>query len=220
MIPIRIDEQMQAACPELKLGLLQCSVVLQPSQPALLAAIAQTIQGLQSLLKVEDISRLPVIQASRKGYKACGKDPARYRLSAEALLRRVIQGKGLYQINNVVDALNLVSIQTGYSIGGYNAALIQGSITLGIGKADEPYEGIGRGALNISNLPVLRDTTGAFGTPTSDSVRTSVNEDTEIFLMVFYDFDGQGELKTALDLSKELLEVHADAGDFEIEISG
>jgi len=218
MVFIQVDEELKNACPNLKLGLLQCSVVVEPTSEALLAEIQKGIEELQANYKVENISQRSVIQASRKGYKACGKDPARYRLAAEALLRRVVQGKGLYQINNVVDALNLVSIKTGYSIGGYNADKINGKITLGIGKENEPYEGIGRGALNIANLPVLRDEAGAFGTPTSDSLRTSISDEASTFLMVFYDFDGQGALNAALDLSVELLERHAGGGDFEVTI--
>ncbi len=218
MIFIKVEEELQNACPNLKLGILQCSVIVQPTSEALQTEIKNGIENLQANFKIENISQRQVIQASRKGYKACGKDPARYRLSAEALLRRVIQGKGLYQINNVVDALNLVSIKTGYSIGGYNFDKINGQITLGIGKEGEPYEGIGRGALNIAKLPVLRDETGAFGTPTSDSLRTSISNEASNFLMVFYDFDGQGALKEALDLSVVLLDDHCGGGDFEMTI--
>jgi DNA/RNA-binding domain of Phe-tRNA-synthetase-like protein len=97
-----------------------------------------------STLQIEDISQIPAISASRKAYKACGKDPARYRLSAEALLRRVVNRNEIYQINNVVDLLNLVSISTGFSIGGYDADKIDGDIIYGIGKPNEPYIGIGR----------------------------------------------------------------------------
>ncbi len=216
MTDIQITSKIRTACPGLKLGLLQCSVQTGPSSTALLSKIDESIQTIQNRLEVSDISQSPVISASRKGYKACGKDPARYRLSAEALLRRVVQGKGLYQINNVVDTLNLISISTGYSIGGYNTTKIQGAIRLGIGEENEPYEGIGRGALNIAHLPVLRDEVGAFGTPTSDSMRTSVDDGTENFLMVFYDFDGQGDLEGALEMSKGLLEEFAGAGGVEL----
>src|SRR5690606_16509774 len=99
--------------------------------------------------KIEQISKIPAISASRKGYKACGKDPARYRLSAEALLRRVVNRNEIYQINNIVDVLNLISISSGFSIGGYDSDKIKGAVTFGIGEKDEPYTGIGRGELNI-----------------------------------------------------------------------
>ena len=91
----------------------------------------------------------------------CGKDPSRYRPSAEALIRRVLQGKPLYQKNTFVDLINLASIAYGYSIGGFDADKFVGdTLTLGVGKAGEPYEGIGRCVLNIEGLPVYRDELG------------------------------------------------------------
>jgi DNA/RNA-binding domain of Phe-tRNA-synthetase-like protein len=121
------------------------------------------------------------------------------------LLRRVVSGKDLYQINNVVDQLNLVSITSGFSIGGYDAAKIQGDISFGIGLANEPYQGIGRGELNIEGLPVFRDELGAFGTPTSDSQRTEVTGQTSRFLMIIIDFGSDDQLETAKQMSINLL---------------
>ncbi len=160
---------------------------------------------------MESISKIPAIAASRKAYKICGKDPARYRLSAEALLRRVVSGKGLYQISNVVDQLNLVSIGSGFSIGGYDANQIQGDVIFGIGRVNESYSGIGRGELNIEGLPVFRDNLGAFGTPTSDSPRTEVSEQTTRFLMVLIDFEGDNRLNEAVEIAVELLKEHCSA---------
>lgn len=88
-------------------------------------------------------------------------DPGRYRPSAEALRRRLMRGIPLYQIDTLVDLINLVSLRTGHSIGGFDADKIQGNhLELGIGKAEEPFEGIGRGILNIEGLPVYRDSFG------------------------------------------------------------
>ncbi len=162
-------------------------------------------------IAVEQIKLIPNIAASRDAYKACGKDPARYRLSAEALLRRVVSKKGLYQINNVVDALNFVSISTGLSIGGYDADQIQGKVTMGIGKANEPYEGLGRGELNIEGMPVFRDEKGAFGTPTSDSERTGVRQDTKRFLMVLVSYKGINPLYEPTQAAVQLLSEYASA---------
>jgi DNA/RNA-binding domain of Phe-tRNA-synthetase-like protein len=160
---------------------------------------------------------MPAIAASRKAYKACGKDPARYRLSAEALLRRVVKRGEIYQVNNVVDVLNLVSISTGFSIGGYDVDRIRGKVHFGIGRENEPYEGIGRGGLNISHMPVFRDDIGAFGTPTSDSVRTSVNENTQRFLMVIIDYGTSGLLNRATEMAQELLKEYTGATQFEVK---
>lgn len=213
MHQISVGEELRKACPKLRLGCVEALVRVEDSMPALLAEIDGKLEALQQSLSIEEISKIPAIEASRRGYKACGKDPARYRLSAEALLRRIVSGKGLYRINNVVDQLNLVSVISGFSIGGYDADKIAGSVCFGIGKADEPYTGIGRGALNIESLPVFRDEKGAFGTPTSDSERTEVTPQTRKFLMILIDFESSSELEKAKQLAIHLLKEHCGAED-------
>ena len=172
---------------------------------------------LANSVKVENIGKIQAIADSRKAYKLCGKDPARYRLSAEALLRRIIKRKEIYQVNNVVDLLNLVSISTGFSIGGYDAEKIVGIALFGIGEKDEPYEGIGRGELNIEFIPVFRDEVGAFGTPTSDSVRTSVSLNTKRFLMIIIDYGKSNKLSSATEMAVELLKKYASATNIKIK---
>lgn len=139
----------------------------------------------------ESLKHRPSIEATRKVYRACGKDPSRYRASAEALIRRILQGKQLYQIDTLVDLVNLASIAYGYSIGGFDADKIQGdTITLSVGREGEPYEGIGRGAINIAGLPVYRDSVGGIGTPTSDNERTKMELTTTHVLIVINGYDG------------------------------
>lgn len=217
MITIHISEELKGRIPDLVLSCIACDVTVQEEFAGLWDEISKKVDELALSMKVEDISRVPAIAASRQGYRACGKDPARYRLSAEALLRRVVQGKGLYRVNNVVDVLNLVSLSGGYSIGGYDADKISGDVVFGLGRSNEPYEGIGRGELNIENLPVFRDSIGAFGTPTSDSVRTMVTPDTRRFLMVIIDFGSPGELENATTLAVRLLKKFALAEQVKIK---
>jgi len=214
---ILIAEELKTRVPDLKLACIGCDVKLQRKNDGLWDVVEQKVIELTGKLKIEDISIIPAIAASRKAYKACGKDPARYRLSAEALLRRVVNRNEIYQINNVVDALNLVSISTGYSIGGYDADKIIGDVIFGIGMAGEPYTGIGRGELNIEGMPVFRDAKGAFGTPTSDSERTSVSLETTRFLMIIIDYASSAQLSEAIVFAKELLEKYAQATNFELK---
>ncbi|MGB1120888.1 MAG: B3/4 domain-containing protein [Saprospiraceae bacterium] len=209
---ITITETITSKCPNFRLGVISCSVQISDNNEDLWAEINRKIAELETM-DTASIAKMLTIAATRKGYKALGKDPARYRPSAEALLRRVVKGKGLYKINNVVDLLNLVSISTGFSIGGYDADKIEGEIALGVGEANEPYEGIGRGNLNIEGLATFRDAQGAFGTPTSDSTRTSVTNETKCFLMVILDFNGLEELTKAMDLAVDLLERFGDANN-------
>ena len=192
---ITIDTALQSKCPQLQLGCIQTELVVAPSSSELLELLAKTATKIAGELELEAISQLPVNQATREAYKALGKKPGRYRPSAEALIRRVVSGKGLYQINNVVDFLNYISVTSHFSIGGYDLEKIQGDITLGIGKENEPYDAIARGALNIANLPLFRDTLGPFGSPTSDSTRTMVRETTRQFLMVIFNFGGHESMQ-------------------------
>lgn len=127
-------------------------------------------------------------------YRRCGKDPSRYRPAAEALIRRILQDKPLYQINTLVDLINLASIAYGYSIGGFDADQFKGdTLTLGIGREGEPYEGIGRGVINIAGLPVYRDALGGVGTPTSDHERTKITLSTTHLVVLINGYDGNEE---------------------------
>lgn len=211
MTKITISRELRSRCPRLRLGCIEAEVLVATSPEGLLAEIEFRIEQIRQSLVIENISKISTIDASRKGYKACGKDPARYRLSAEALLRRIVSGKDLYQISNVVDQLNLVSISTGFSIGGYDVEQVQGDIVLGIGRPDEPYIGIGRGELNIENLPAFRDELGAFGTPSSDSQRTEVTSQTKRFLMILIDFESDDQLETAMLKAVRLLKEYCQA---------
>ncbi len=217
MIKIQISKELAEKVPDLQLSCIECDVVVSNKNQQLWNRISDKVQEINQQVKIDEISQMKAIAASRKAYKACGKDPARYRLSAEALLRRVVKRNEIYQVNNVVDALNLVSISSGYSIGGYDADSIQGDAIFGIGQNNELYEGIGRGELNIESMPVFRDGVGAFGTPTSDSVRTSVTNRTRRFLMVLIDFGAHDRLQEATELAEELLKNYANATNFEFQ---
>ena len=154
----------------------------------------------RATLTTESLKDMTSIQATRRIYKLCGKDPSRYRPSGEALVRRVLQGKGLYQVDTLVDLINLASMKYGYSIGAFDADKFSGdTLTLGIGKEGEPYEGIGRGMINIAGLPVYRDAVGGVGTPTSDHERTKVSLSTTRLLVLVNGYDGseQGVTDTA-----------------------
>lgn len=218
MVQISISPAVKSKCPKLQLGCIQCNLKVTDDYPELLELIQTELSKLQNQLSVEDISKIPSIQSSRIGYKSLGKDPARYRLSAEALLRRVVKGKGLYQVNNVVDLLNLTSVKSGFSIGGYDAEKIEGKVQLSIGKANEPYEAIGRGELNIEFLPTFRDQKGSFGSPTSDSVRTMVTPKTKQFLMPIFNFGGHDNLEEVISEAIFLLKKYAGGTSFETQI--
>ncbi len=215
-IEITIGPELRRKCPRLQLGCLSTEVQVAPSPPELLEEIERACHRIAGSLKMDDISSLPHIRSTREAYKGTGKKPGRYRPSAEALLRRVVSGKGLYQINNVVEVINLFSITTHYSIGGYDAEQITGKVNAGIGREGEPYEAIARGQLNIAGLPVLRDERSAFGTPTSDSTRTMVRGETRRLLLVFFNFGGHAGLAEVLEDAARLIAAHCKGKNAEI----
>lgn len=214
---ISITDELSDRCPDIHLLCIECDVKVESCQDGLKELTDARCAEISGSVPMEEISRISAIDSARKAYRACGKDSARYRLSAEALLRRVVNGKGLYHINNVVDLLNLVSVSTGFSIGGYDADKISGTISMGFGEKHEPYDGLGRGELNIANMPVFRDKLGAFGTPTSDSERTGVRESTKRFLMVIISFEGREGLEEAGKMAIQLLTDFASASNFETD---
>lgn len=205
---LTVSPAVRAADPRLTLGLLLATVRVEPRGEALEAAIAEACAACASRESADSIKAWPTVAAARAAYKALGKDPSRYRPSAEALLRRVVTGKGIYRVSGAVDALNLVSLRTGLSIGGYDADRLAPPLRLDRG-GEEPYDAIGRGALNVAGLPVLYDARGPFGSPTSDSTRTMVTDGTRRFLWVIFGFGGAGSVEGALEEGAEGLSRYA-----------
>lgn len=191
-------------------------VVNSPTSPELWREIEDFCTDLRSRLTTETLKAVSGIAATRAAYKACGKDPSRYRPASEQLARRVLQGKDLYSVDTLVDLGNLVSLASGYPTGLLDAdkvTLAEGdAVTLGVGHADEPYEGIGRGVLNIEGLPVYRDTQGPIASPTSDSTRTMLSADTRRLLFIINGYDGdETQIQRAIDQALDLLKRYAQS---------
>ena len=216
-INIQTDPEIKNVLPQMRLGLLQASVKVEKSNDALLKVLDQCIDT-EARADFPAIREIETINQARSGYKVLGKDANRYRPSADSLHRRITKERGLYTINNAVEIINIISIKSGFSIGGYDLNKIQGNISFRKGKADETYFGLGRGKLNIENMPLLSDDVSAFGCPTSDSERTSITENCKEMLMVFFDFGADESLQHFLDRSSSLLEEFAGGRNISIEI--
>ena len=189
---IIVSEEIKQVCPAFVGAAVEAQVTNSPYSQELWDEIHAWEERFRSELTTESLTELSGIAATRRVYKACGKDPSRYRPASEQLIRRMLQGKELYQIDTLVDLVNLASIVYGYSIGGFDADKMVGdTLTLGIGREGEPYEGIGRGLLNIAGLPVYRDEQGGVGTPTSDNERTKMTLATTHLLVLINGYDGQ-----------------------------
>lgn len=218
MISISISELIYEACPEYVSVQLECDVKNSEFNASLWHEIESFTNDLKKNTKVRDINKFTPILATRNVYKKLGKDPNRYRPSAEALRRRILKDNELYKINTLVDAINLISLKTGYSVGGFDANLIQGDLELGVGQKDEKFEAIARGFLNIENLPVYRDSIGGIGTPTSDEERTKIGLGTNKLLMLLNAYSGKKNLDEAIEYANDVLKKYVEAKKIKVRV--
>ena len=211
MIKIQVSEEIRAVCP----AFVGAALEARFTNTAYSAPLWEEIKAFQTdycrKYTTDSLKEMPAIQATRAVYKRCGKDPSRYRPAAEALVRRMLKGHDLYQIDTAVDLINLASIAYGYSSGGFDADKISGdALVLGIGRAGEPYEGIGRGPLNIEGLPVYRDRDGGIGTPTSDHERTKLGLSSTRLLALVNGYDGnRSQVLACAEFMQQLLRKYA-----------
>ncbi len=212
MINLKIDPRILAACPQVQIGLLSANVVNGETTDALWQEIEDEAAKIASTYQLLEINQRPAIAATRRLYKSLGKDPSRYRVSSEALCRRIIRGLGLYRLTSLIDIVNLVSIKSGYAISGLDAdKLVGDTLSMGVGEKDEQYYAIGRGYLNIEGLPVYRDAQGGVATPTSDEERTKFTLDTTRVQININAFAPEMPVDEALQWTASLLEKYAQA---------
>ena len=209
---LEILEEFSSRVSDYRALIIEADVCNGPTGSAQKEEMESLANDIATRYDVSDINKIPAIAATRAAYKLCGKDPNRYRPSQEQLTRRVVRGLGLYNVNALVDAGNEFSLLTGCSIGCFDRDKISGdSLTLGVGHKDEPYEGIGRGPLNIEGLPIFRDAEGGIGTPTSDNERTKIEESSRHLLSTIHIFDPTLDADELLRVFTELFEKHAKA---------
>lgn len=218
-LKVSIADEVLELVPDANLGILSYSVEVEKSRGELLAYFNETVTEISSQLEISEIANLPRIKETREAYKALGKSPSQYRNASEAMLRRVVKGNGLYQINNVVDIQNIISIRSGFSIGSYDQDKLEGDIQLRKAPAGERYDGIGKSDLNIENLPTLFDDRGAFGNPTSDSKRAIIQEGKRRIMSVVYAFTSElEELEKWLVEYEERLRQFTNVTDIDLSI--
>ncbi|MBW8351692.1 hypothetical protein K0H71_20005 [Bacillus sp. IITD106] len=184
---IHLDSQLCAALPELKIGIIHYSNIIVEESPQMLKGRLQLFQ--ESLffdLEEMNINEFEEIKEWRTIFKRLGKDPNRYRHSAEALYRRVKKQQFLPSMNSAADINNFFSLKYRIPIGIYDLGKINGDIELRIGQKDEKYEGLNGRENQIENLIVSADKEGPFGSPFVDSTRTVVTNNTKNALQIVY----------------------------------
>ena len=211
-----IDKTMKEIWPDTRVGCLQYRVKVEKKNEELWKYLKKDIfKKTRDAIFDNGINEIPNVKESRAAYKVFGKDPSRYRVSSEALIRRIGQGKGLYEVNTVVDVNNLISIESGLSVGSYDVSQISEELVFRIGQTGETYKGIGKDEIKIEALPVLADKDGAIGSSTSDSERAMITEDVTEVLTLIYSFSGNDGLEKALEYGRKYLEEYAGAQNLE-----
>src|SRR5260370_16103289 len=215
---ITIDAKLKAKGPRTEVACVTARVEAAASPAALLEEMKARETEIQKLPYPRGVLESPEIVATRAAYKALGKDPARYRGSAEALLRRVVAGKGLPEINAVVDVINLVSVESRLPVGLYDLGHVAGEIVFRAGRAGETYKGIGKYDLHLEGLPLFADTIGPHGSATSDSERTMVTSATKHVLAIIISFGGAEGLERWAQRMSALLTQYAAGKNLETSV--
>jgi DNA/RNA-binding domain of Phe-tRNA-synthetase-like protein len=156
---------------------------------------------------------IPGVAEARALFHRLGVDPTKTRPSSEALLRRVMQGKGLPRVNLAVDICNLCSLEHQLPLGLYDREHVRGTVQARAGREGEGYPGIRKQRVNLAGRLLLADDDGPFGAPTSDSERTSVAATTtRLLVVVFCPAErAEGHLSIMLEHIAARLARHASA---------
>ncbi|MBM7562082.1 B3/B4 domain-containing protein [Fusibacter tunisiensis] len=186
---VNISDDIANRVPGIELIYADRKVVVGKIDSAVEYALTERYKQIEIGLQSVELSKLETIKYGRAAYRRLGKDPTRYRLSSEKLLRRIKKGERVPSINNVVDVMNWLSIELQAPIGVYDRNLIKGDVTLDFGRPGESYSCLAGYDLNLENIPLLRDDLGPFGSPTSDSIRTSITKETRHIFACIYKFD-------------------------------
>jgi DNA/RNA-binding domain of Phe-tRNA-synthetase-like protein len=180
--------------PAVKLGVVEADDVrVVPVHPELALLMDEICDRKRREFSVETLPDAEPVRAVRAMFREWSMDPSKYRSSSEALLRRVVQGKGLYRVSNIVDIGNLGSIETGWPYGCYDRSRVHPPIVFRHGTAGEHYERVGKEMWHLEGRPVLGDAEGPFGSPISDSTRSMITEATTQALIVIYAPEGASD---------------------------
>jgi len=210
---ISIDKTIKEKTNNFYIGVMSCNVEIYDDE-RITEIVNNYESSISETISIKEVITLEKIKDARDAYKAYGKDPSRYRLATESLYRRLSKGNKLYRINNVVDIGNILSLEIRKSVAVLDYDKIQGDINIRLGKSSDEYFGIGRGKINIENIPLYEDNVGPFGSTTSDTERTMITNKTSKILLFIVSFSGYKDLKLELEHAQELYKKYAKGSNF------
>jgi DNA/RNA-binding domain of Phe-tRNA-synthetase-like protein len=179
--------EIRVELPGVRLGVVSAQgVAVAPASPALDTEIAALVERLRRDIPLAELATHEPVQAVRAMFRAWGLDPTHSRPSGEQLLRRVLQGKGLYRVSNVVDLNNLGSCETAWPWGSFDLGRLRPPLVFRAGGPGEAYLAISKEMWPLEGKPVLCDQEGPFGGPIRDSQRTRITAETRNVLTVLF----------------------------------
>ena len=121
-------------------------LIVGPPQDAATPFIDERVADFRRRYAIETLKDEPRLRAYRDFFWRVGVDPTKVRPAAEALLRRVIQGKPFPRINALVDAYNLASAETRIALAAFDRARLHGDLRMRRSRPGESFLGIGMNA--------------------------------------------------------------------------
>lgn len=224
MLEIQLSAELTKLVPGFKLGIIEYQSITVGPSPQMIKGRLQLFQ--ESLffdLEEKKVTELEGIQEWRDIFKTTGKDPNRYRHSAEALYRRVQKQNYLPPVHSAIDLNNFFSLQYQSPIGIYDADKLTGSITVRIGKEGEEYIGLNGRANSLNGLILSADAGGPFGSPFVDSNRAPVSESTQNALQIIYvrpSLDMENAQKLTESLMDMFLQINGGQADYRVIENG
>jgi len=148
----------------------------------------EVFKEVQRRYDLKSLKDRPILRAYRDFFWNLGVDPTKIRPAAEALIRRVLRGKPLPQINTLVDAYNLASVKTEIAIATFDYDTIRGELTMRYAKKEERFLGIGMDSsikLKGNEIVISDDEKLLAVYPYRDAEDTKVTEATRNVLLLF-----------------------------------
>lgn len=187
MLEIQLSPELSELIPDFKLGVIEYQNITVGDSPQMLKGRLQLFQeSIYFELENKNVTELPGIQEWRAIFKKTGKDPNRYRHSAEALYRRVKKQNYLNSVQSATDLNNFFSLQYQVPMGVYDADLTEGPVEIRIGGENEEYIGLNGRVNSLHRLIISSDQKGPFGSPFVDSERTAVTNNTKNAMQLIY----------------------------------
>ncbi|XXM74082.1 B3/B4 domain-containing protein [Lysinibacillus sphaericus] len=216
-----IHSSLTSAVPGFKAGVIHYHHIEVGDSPQMLKGRLQLFQeNIFFDLQEKNVTDIVGVAEWRDVFKLTGKDPNRYRHSAEALYRRVKKQNYLTTINSAIDLNNFFSLQYEVPIGIYDLDKLKGdSIELRVGQSGETYTGLNGRENSLENLIIAGDDDGPFGSPFVDSNRAPVGNGTKnavqiIFLKPSIPVEEGGKLtKSLMDM---FVGIHGGEGVYEV----